>query len=240
MAARRATHLLRLGVGSAALASIPAMTYTVYAAGDQPPEERRVKVTELSLYENPEDRIEYRILPEDISPLRQGISEVRQAIWNYLEAVQETTDMVKEKFDIGKAHTEGLIDYIQNDPGMLPRAAVITVAGLGGIIAGYRGGVMRKLFFSTTAVVAATSLCYPNEAVALTTGAYNSTVGSISSLWSSEDSDAECQCSEAVEVSTPTTTGSKMTSETGGLTIEGDLGQSREEDEDMYTNRSRT
>ena len=31
------------------------------------------------------------------------------------------------------------IEYIRNDPGILPRAGVITVAGLGGIIAGYKG-----------------------------------------------------------------------------------------------------
>ena len=30
------------------------------------------------------------------------------------------------------------LDFIQNDPGLLPRAGVITVAGLGGIVAGYR------------------------------------------------------------------------------------------------------
>lgn len=37
----------------------------------------------------------------------------------------------------------GLIDYIQNDPNVLPRLGVITVAGLGGVVAGYK----RKLLW---------------------------------------------------------------------------------------------
>lgn len=32
-----------------------------------------------------------------------------------------------------------MLNHIQNDPGVLPRAGVIAVAGLGGVIAGYRG-----------------------------------------------------------------------------------------------------
>ena len=32
----------------------------------------------------------------------------------------------------------GLIDYIQNDPSILPRIGIITVAGLGGVVAGYK------------------------------------------------------------------------------------------------------
>jgi len=31
------------------------------------------------------------------------------------------------------------LQYIQEDSGVLPRAAVISVSGLGGIVAGYRG-----------------------------------------------------------------------------------------------------
>ncbi|CAC5414845.1 unnamed protein product [Mytilus coruscus] len=45
------------------------------------------------------------------------------------------------------------IEYIQNDPGILPRAGVITVAGLGGIVLGHRGGILRKLFYSSFAVL---------------------------------------------------------------------------------------
>ncbi|KAL8575965.1 hypothetical protein ACOMHN_051983 [Nucella lapillus] len=238
MAVSRATQLLRLGMGSAALASIPAMTYgfTVHAADDADSEGKRVRITELSVYDNPEDSFQYRAVPEEVSPLRQVISDARQAAWEYLETVQETTDKVKVKFETGKAHTEGLIDYLQNDPGMVPRAAVITVAGLGGIVAGYRGGVMRKLFFSATAVAAAASLCYPNEAVSLTSEAYEVTQETFRALWPSDDSSSEG--SRVVQESSPTTSNNQTTTIAGQSPISGDPGQSKEEDKDLYTTRS--
>ena len=45
---------------------------------------------------------------------------------------------------------------------------------------------MRKLFYSSVAIAAATSLCYPNEAVALTSEAYDSAMASVKSLWPGE------------------------------------------------------
>jgi hypothetical protein len=39
-----------------------------------------------------------------------------------------------------------MLDYLQNDPHALPRAVVITVAGLGGIVAGYRGKHLFRNF----------------------------------------------------------------------------------------------
>lgn len=33
----------------------------------------------------------------------------------------------------------GSLDYIQNNPGELPRVIFITVAGMGGIVLGYKG-----------------------------------------------------------------------------------------------------
>ena len=52
---------------------------------------------------------------------------------------QDTTEKFKDKYGVAKAHSSDLLTYIQEDSGILPRAAIITVAGLGGIVAGYRG-----------------------------------------------------------------------------------------------------
>ena len=40
---------------------------------------------------------------------------------------------------IAKAHSGDVLRYIQEDAGVVPKAIIITVAGLGGIVAGYRG-----------------------------------------------------------------------------------------------------
>ncbi|KAK7091794.1 hypothetical protein V1264_009431 [Littorina saxatilis] len=240
MAVRRASQLLRIGVGSAALVSIPAMSYNfkVHAAEQISDGANMVNITKLPVYDNPEDKAEYRFEPEKISPFREVISEGRRAVWEYLETIKETTDTIKEKFAIGKAHTEGFIDFLQNDPGALPRAAVITVAGLGGIVAGYKGGVMRKMFFSASAIAAATSLCYPNEAVAMTTEAYNVALVSVKTLWEGDGTSGEKK--SVVQDSSPTTADNQNMTVKGKNGLKGDPGQSKDEDKDMYTTRTRS
>ncbi len=53
--------------------------------------------------------------------------------------LQDTTDMLKDKFGVAQAHSSDLLRYIQEDAGVVPKAIIITVAGLGGLVAGYRG-----------------------------------------------------------------------------------------------------
>ncbi|XP_053392248.1 MICOS complex subunit MIC27-like isoform X1 [Mercenaria mercenaria] len=148
---------------------------------------RRIKISELPVYGNPDVKV--KVLPEDIGKFREGISVVRGAVWNWLDSIQGTTEKVKDTYEIGKAHTQSTVDYIQNDEGVLPRLAVIGVSGLAGIVLGYKGGPMRKAAFSTFAVISATSLCYPKEAVALTTGQYEKLRNKVQELRGKSDSD---------------------------------------------------
>ena len=46
---------------------------------------------------------------------------------------------MSDKFRTAKAHTESFLSYLHEDSSVVARAAIITVAGLGGIVAGYRG-----------------------------------------------------------------------------------------------------
>jgi hypothetical protein len=45
--------------------------------------------------------------------------------------------------------------------------AVITVAGLGGLLLGHKGGVLRKTFYSSVAAAVALSACYPKQSANL-------------------------------------------------------------------------
>ena len=54
-------------------------------------------------------------------------------------STKDTSDTAKDKLGIAKAHSSDLLRYIQEDAGVVPKAIIITVAGLGGIVAGYRG-----------------------------------------------------------------------------------------------------
>ena len=59
------------------------------------------------------------------------------------------------------------IDYIRDDQTFFPKVAVVTVAGLGGLLLGHKGGPLRKTFYSTVAVGVALSACYPKQSANL-------------------------------------------------------------------------
>lgn len=41
--------------------------------------------------------------------------------------------------------------------------AVVTIAGLGGLLLGHKGGALRKTFYSSVAATVALSACYPKQ-----------------------------------------------------------------------------
>jgi hypothetical protein len=59
------------------------------------------------------------------------------------------------------------IDYIRDDQTFFPKFAVVTVAGLGGLLLGHKGGVLRKTFYSSVAAAVALSACYPKQSANL-------------------------------------------------------------------------
>jgi hypothetical protein len=59
------------------------------------------------------------------------------------------------------------IDYIRDDQSFFPKVGVITIAGLGGLLLGHKGGVLRKTFYSSVAVAVAVSACYPKQSANL-------------------------------------------------------------------------
>ena len=145
-------------------------------------EPKKIKICELSIYDNPQDKYEVHVLEEEITPYKSGVTTVRKSLFTFLDSFNDTTDTIKDKYEIGKAHTQSTIEYIRNDPGILPRAGVITVAGLGGIIAGYKGKAFKKVFLSVSAMVGAASLCYPNQAVEIATDVYNKAYDQVKSV----------------------------------------------------------
>ena len=59
---------------------------------------------------------------------------------------QNATDRVQTFLDTGAAHTQASLDYFHSDPGILGRARLITVCGLGGIVLAFRGELKVDIF----------------------------------------------------------------------------------------------
>ncbi|XP_067666154.1 MICOS complex subunit MIC27-like [Haliotis asinina] len=218
-------------------AGLPAVAMpTVHASSAS--EGNKVKISQLPMYDVPEKKCEYTYVEAPPSSLQESISIVRQAVWDYLDSIKGTTNSLKDKIQIGKAHTMEFVTYVQDDPSILPKASVITVAGLGGVVAGYRGGFLRKIILSGSAMTAAAALCYPNEAVAMTTQAYDEVYGYARSLWEGDSSDSDSGSAQQVK---PASEASQVKPTTGSqVKVDPSLqdhGQSKAEDKDLYTTR---
>jgi hypothetical protein len=59
------------------------------------------------------------------------------------------------------------VDYIRDDQTFFPKVGVVTIAGLGGLLLGHKGGALRKTFYSSVAVAVALSACYPKQSASL-------------------------------------------------------------------------
>ncbi|KAL3889648.1 hypothetical protein ACJMK2_001982 [Sinanodonta woodiana] len=184
-------------------AGVPVLTYKVYAAEGNDSSTTKAKkltpVNKLPIYENPEDKHQYQYTEEEKTAYKKKVSEFRVIVWKQLDSMKTTTDYICQKWDIGVAHTKGAIEYLQNDPGVLPRIGVIAISGLGGIVLGYKGGFLRKTFLSTTLMLSAAAVCYPNEAVAVATSGYDKLVEATKDLWPSSGSGSSGKSKDEVK-----------------------------------------
>ncbi|XP_014777968.1 MICOS complex subunit MIC27 [Octopus bimaculoides] len=239
-----ARRVLRLG----------SMGFPVYFAAVGPEDTKDIKImtiADLPIYEPAPKKYVYQFVPSERNVLQKGIGSVRRFFAGYQESMKNFSEKVSYKWEVSKAHTLGLIDYIQNDPNVLARAGVITVAGLGGIVAGYRGGRMKKVAYSSIAIVSAASLCYPKQAANVTYSAYDGVVSQSCKLWKfltappsvsppepvketavkEEKAPAQKSNGKNVVVNLTKTDSAKI------KPVEKDFGQSSEEDKDLYTTR---
>ncbi|GFO44902.1 micos complex subunit [Plakobranchus ocellatus] len=99
--------------------------------------------------------------------IEEQIGNIRRGFQDFFGQYKETYNRAKQTVETGVAHSKSTLDFVQNNPGELPRVAFITVGSLGGFIFGYRGGILRKLFYGSVAGMSCAALCYPQFTVDL-------------------------------------------------------------------------
>ncbi|XP_052764955.1 MICOS complex subunit MIC27-like [Mya arenaria] len=180
-------HILtKVGIVSAVAVPFGAATYVSYTR-PVPVQSRKIKISELPIYEVPETA-RVTLIPEEIGTVRGGISAVRQSVWGWLDTQRDTTEMLREKLEIGKAHTEATISTIRADEGVnVPKISVIGASGLVGIVLGYRGSIFKKTGYSLFLMLATAALCYPTDAVDMSKQGFNKVKTAIKDQFSSKD-----------------------------------------------------
>ncbi|KAH9498279.1 hypothetical protein Btru_009575 [Bulinus truncatus] len=216
-------------------------------------EKRFYKVRDIPLYpvSKKEEVIEE---PYPRNALEANISNVRKSVVQFFDQYQESFETIKRKTVTSIEHSKATLEYIQTNPGELPRVIFIAVAGMGGVVLGYKGGAFKKLTYGTIAGLSCASLCYPKKSVELA----NQVSDHVQSLW--KESGAESTLAQywpssdkqvqetpvklvqkklkflATEVSQVHTSNEDALELSTRL--EGDQGQSNPEDKDLYCTRS--
>jgi hypothetical protein len=144
------------------------------------------------------------------------------------------------------------IDYVRDDQTFFPKVAVVTVAGLGGLLLGHKGGVLRKTFYFSVAATVALSACYPKQSANLLDQVYIRIKNESKNLFDSKSSFPSfsfqfifCFSLESnnqlrtVENKDRILHTTKTTNEPI-ITVKGDYGQGTPADQHLYTTRGVT
>jgi len=208
----------------------------------------RVLVRDLPLYGDPKP-VEFDYIPEKVSLVQQNMTPVTEMILATASRCEKFLNIVSVTQRTATDNVKDYLKYLREDSGAMPRAAFITVAGLGGVIGGYKGGVMRKTLFAGIAMGAASSVCYPEQAINLSRQGWLLTREQAAQLWQQRaggDEKPVQEGSSAAEVGGESREGSGVTKNTVTVSDQDnqskqpkvDLGMSTPEDKDMYTTRS--
>lgn len=233
------------------------LTGSVLAAS--PSQNTKLKVKDLPLYGEP-NKPELEFHEEKVGVIRQGISVVRVQVWRITDAITSSSRQVMDKYSVARKFGSASLENVREEPAVIQRAALITLAGLGGLVAGYKGGPLRKVVFAATGMVGTASIVYPKQAVDISQKGWERVRSQAITLWEGsaltnspigeatlsekekEDHGEDFVIEEEVEAAEVVVREAAVPVqeeiETDKTTLpEADHGQSNPADSDMYTTR---
>lgn len=183
------------------------------------------------------------------SQLEEIVTNFRQSVCSLTKQFQDQTKNSVQYYEQSRDSLKNYIDYIRSETNIIPKFAFISLSGLGGILLGYRKSIFRKIFYSSLLVSSSTALCYPKEAKYFYNKGYEASSKEAMDLyrkyvWPEEKKSVKKsqQVENVVNKIDGKDTVVKLDSQAiessvPSKNVKGDRGQSREEDEDMYTSR---
>lgn len=96
--------------------------------------------------------------------LEKGVRQVRQELKRVGNELSDRTSIVSEYYQTAKAHTQRSIDFLNEPQNSMHRSGAIVIGGLAGLIFAARGGVVKKVAYTTIGAGTVASLCYPRQA----------------------------------------------------------------------------
>ncbi|KAH8311112.1 hypothetical protein KR044_004480 [Drosophila immigrans] len=96
--------------------------------------------------------------------LESGVRTVRLELKSGYSMIAERTSVVTDYYQTAKDHTQRSIDFLNEPQNSMHRSGAIVMGGLAGFIFAARGGVIKKLVYTTIGAGTVASLCYPRQA----------------------------------------------------------------------------
>ncbi|VDN03202.1 unnamed protein product [Thelazia callipaeda] len=139
---------------------------------------RMVTVDELPMY--PDETHYYEEVRETSLPIEEEISLLRQAAMHRFGNCEVSFNMLVAKSQnlrflnicfgekVERSCHSSSSRRLQEEYGMLPKAAAITVGGLAGFLFGMKKSVFRRFLYSGVGLLTMTAFCYPYETIAIT------------------------------------------------------------------------
>ncbi|XP_076161055.1 MICOS complex subunit 26/27 isoform X3 [Ptiloglossa arizonensis] len=93
------------------------------------------------------------------SIIEENIRKVRHSVEDLTVIYHKLSHNVSSTIDNAKF----VVDYLQDEDNILPRGGAICIGGLSGLILGLRGGLFKRLLYTTAGASIVAPICFPKE-----------------------------------------------------------------------------
>ncbi|NXR07460.1 MIC27 protein, partial [Semnornis frantzii] len=169
--------------------SLPFACFTVYAATEKESKGQLVKPHQLPIYCAPP--LQSRYVEEQPGRLQKQLSSVRQTAGHYLGWCKDAFVFIKNGIKDSIQFGKDAYVYLKNPPPeFLPKAGVITISGLAGMVVARKASRLKKIAYPLGLTALGIAVCYPAQSVvfAKVTGkkllcASHQTYAAVRALW---------------------------------------------------------
>lgn len=225
----------------------------------QDSEERRIKIKDLPIYTT-DDRLAaatsinkqnyiYVSFVKEKTEYEKFISSTRQLVFDYIDKFSEQKERAVKFYETGVEHTRSTLEYIRSETNILPKLTFISLSAAAGVVFGYKRSNFRKFTYSTLFTATAVAICYPNETKKYSSETLECMKNKTKAFYdgyimppSPQDAIrvvASKQEPIVIDDSKHQVVTLKSSNEASKIEIVGDKGQSNDDDQDMYTTRSK-
>ncbi|XP_058704053.1 MICOS complex subunit MIC27 isoform X1 [Poecile atricapillus] len=190
---RLKAKIIQVAKLAAVSSGLPFVCITVYAATEKESKSQLVKPDKLPIYSAPPLKSKY--IEEQPGRLQQQLTAVRTTTGRYFGWCQSVYVFIKNGIMDTIQFGKDAYVYLNNPPPeFLPKAAVITVSGLVGVVLARKGSRFKRIAYPLGLTTVGYSVCYPAQSVVIAkvTGkkllcASHQTYEAVRSLWADKE-----------------------------------------------------